>query len=165
MRRLVKDRRLVEDTWFYVGVDEGEAPAGAPRVLKLADYVAARESGDGGENLGVHLLPTDVDVAPLVPYVSSLPLVVIEFPSTGDGRGFSQASLLRGRGAFKGELRAHGKGVRADLIYFMARCGFDSFDLAEGEKVETVLAQLERFSVAYQDYPDGLVRPRHRFGS
>lgn len=162
MRRLVKGRQLVDDPWFHVGVDEGEAPAGAPRVLELADYVAARAVGEDGARLAVHLLPTDVDLAPLAPYVSSLPLAVIEFPSTGDGRGFSQASLLRGRHAYRGELRAHGKGVRADLIYFMARCGFDSFDLAEDEQVETALAQLERFSVAYQDYPDGLVRPRHR---
>lgn len=164
MRRLVKGRELVEDAWFYVGVHEGEAPQGASRVLKLADYLAARVAGEDGAKLGVHLLPTDVDVAPLAPYVATLPLVMIEFPSTGDGRGFSQASLLRGRHGYKGEMRAHGKGVRADLMYFMARCGFDSFELPEGEKLETVLAQLERFSVAYQDYPDGLVRPRHRFG-
>lgn len=165
MRRLVKGRQQVDDTWFYVGVDEGEAPAGAPRVLKLAEFVAARTAGEDAAKLGLHLLPTDVDLSALAPLTSTLPLVVIEFPNTGDGRGFSQASLLRGRYAYKGELRAHGKGVRADLIYFMARCGFDSFDLAEGEKLETVLSQLERFSVAYQDYPDGLVRPRHRFGS
>ena len=165
MRRLIKGRQLVDDAWFYVGVDEGDAPAGSARVLKLADYLAARAAGEDGAKLGVHLLPADVDVAPLAPYVATLPLVVIEFPSVGDGRGFTQASLLRGRYGFRGELRSHGKGVRADLIFFMARCGFDSFDLAEGEKVETVLAQLERFSVAYQDSPDGLVHPRHRYGS
>ena len=165
MRRLIKGRQLVDDAWFYEGVDEGDAPAGAARVLKLADYVAARAAGEDGAKLGVFLLPADVDVAPLAPYVATLPLVVIEFPSVGDGRGFTQASLLRGRYRFRGELRSHGKGVRADLIFFMARCGFDSFDLAEGEKVETVLAQLERFSVAYQDSPDGLVHPRHRYGS
>jgi uncharacterized protein (DUF934 family) len=165
MRRVVKGRALVEDPWFYVGVDEGDAPAGAPRVLKLAEYLAARAAGEDAAKLAVHLLPTDVDVSALAPLAGSLPLVVIEFPSTGDGRGFSQASLLRGRYRYRGELRAHGKGVRADLIFFMARCGFDSFDLAEGEKLQTVLAQLERFSVAYQDSPDGLVHPRHRFGS
>jgi len=165
MRRLVKGRQLADgDSWFYVGTDEGDPPAGAPRVLKLADYLAAREAGEDATRLGVHLVPTDVDVSPLAPHAATLPLVVIEFPSTGDGRGFTQASLLRGRHRYRGELRAHGKGVRADLIFFMARCGFDSFDLAEGEKVETVLAQLERFSVAYQTYPDGVVQPRHRTG-
>jgi uncharacterized protein (DUF934 family) len=165
MHRLIKDRKLVDDPWFYVGVDEGEPPAGAPRVLKLPDYLAARAAGDDGSKLGVHLVPTDVDVSPLAPHVETQPLVMIEFPTVGDGRGFTQASLLRGRFRFRGELRSHGKGVRADLMFFMARCGFDSFDLAEGEQVETVLAQLERFSVAYQNYPDGLVRPRRRYGS
>jgi uncharacterized protein (DUF934 family) len=165
MHRLIRGRQLVDDAWFYVGIDEGEAPAGAPRVLKLPEYLTARAAGEDGARLGVHLVPTDVDVSPLAPYVATLPLVMIEFPSVGDGRGFTQASLLRGRFKFRGELRSHGKGVRADLIFFMARCGFDSFDLAEGENVETAMAQLERFSVAYQDYPDGLVRPRHRYGS
>ena len=166
MRRLIKERRLVDgDAWFYAGVDEGEPPAGAPRVLKLADYLAARTAGEEAAKLGVHLVPTDVDVSPLAPWAATLPLVVIEFPSTGDGRGFSQASLLRGRHRFRGELRAHGKGVRADLAFFMARCGFDSFDLAEGESVETFVAQLERFTVAYQDAADGVVHPRHRYGS
>ena len=165
MRRLVKGRQLVDgDPWFYVGVDEGDPPAGARRVLKLADYRAARAAGEDAAALGVHLVPTDVDVAPLGPYAGTLPLVMIEFPSVGDGRGFTQASLLRGRYRYRGELRAHGTGVRADLMFFMARCGFDTFDLAEGEKLETVLAQLERFSVAYQDSADGVVQPRHRAG-
>ena len=165
MRPLIKGRQLTQDDWFYVGVDEGEAPAGARRALLLADYVAAREGGADASKTAVRLVPTDVDVSPLAPYVSSLPLVVVEFPSTGDGRGFSQASLLRGRLAYRGELRATGKGVRADQMYFLARCGFDEFELAPDEKPQVALAQLERFTVAYQDSPDGLVHPRHRPGA
>ena len=165
MRSLIKGRALTQDGWFYVGVDEGEAPAGTPRALPLKDYLAEREAGTDPAKIAVRLVPTDVDVAPLAAYASSLPLVVVEFPSTGDGRGFSQASLLRGRHGYRGELRASGKGVRADQMFFLARCGFDSFELAPGENLQTALAQFERFTVAYQDSPDGLVHPRHRYGS
>jgi uncharacterized protein (DUF934 family) len=162
MRQLIKDRQLVDDAWHYVGVDEGE-PAG-PQVLPLQDYLAARAAGADATRTAVRLVPTDVDVLPLAPHLASLPLVVIDFPSTGDGRGFTQGRLLRERHGYRGELRASGKGVRADQLFFLARCGFDSFELAPGEKVEIALAQLDRFSVAYQDTPDGLVHPRHRYG-
>jgi uncharacterized protein (DUF934 family) len=167
MRRLLKGRQEVDDAagWHYAGVDEGEAPAGAPVVLPLKDYVAAREGGADPAKTAVRLVPTDVDVSPLAPWVATLPLVVVEFPSSGDGRGFTQGRLLRERYGYKGELRATGKGVRADQMFFLARCGFDAFELAPGEKVETCVAQLDRFTVAYQGGPDGLVRPRHRYGS
>jgi uncharacterized protein (DUF934 family) len=52
--------------------------------------------------------------------------------------------------------------VQADQIWFMARCGFDAFDLAEGEDPQLAIAQLQRFSVAYQDGAEKLVHPRRR---
>jgi uncharacterized protein (DUF934 family) len=77
--------------------------------------------------------------------------VAIEFPSAGEGRGFSQARLLRSaRFGFKGELRAVGAGVKQDLIFIMARCGIDAFELAEGQKVEEALRAFQRYTVAYQ---------------
>ena len=110
------------------------------------------------------LKPEEHDLEPLRPWIAQLPLIAITFPASGDGRGFSQASLLRERYHYKGELRARGK-VQADQIWFMARCGFDAFDLAPGEDPDLVLAQLHRFTVAYQPGADGaLVQPRMRFG-
>jgi uncharacterized protein (DUF934 family) len=152
----------VSDDWHYAGIDEGE-PTGR-QVLSLADYLAARIAGADASRTGVRLVPTDVHVEPLAPHVATLPLVVVEFPTTGDGRGFTQAHLLRGRFGYRGELRASGKGVRADQMFFLARCGFDVFELAPGEKPETALAQLERFTVAYQESPERLVHPRRRYG-
>jgi uncharacterized protein (DUF934 family) len=80
-----------------------------------------------------------------------LSLVAVEFPSAGEGRGFSQGRLLRSaRFGFKGELRAIGAGVKQDLLFIMARCGFDAFELAPGQKVEEALRAFERYTVAYQ---------------
>lgn len=163
MRQLIKGRELVTDDWHYVGKDEGEG--GQRRVLPLADYLDGRGAGTVDvANTGVRLVPTDLKIDALAPFVGSLPLVVIEFANTGDGRGYTQARLLRERFGYKGPLRATG-GIRADQMFFLARCGFDAFELAPGEKVETCVAQLDRFTVAYQGGPDGLVRPRHRYGS
>jgi len=102
-------------------------------------------------------------VAPLAPYLSRVPLVAIDFSSTGDGRGFTQARLLRQRLGFQGELRAVGK-IRADQMFFLARCGFDAFELLDDEDVGTAVAQLDRFSVAYQTGSGSLTHPRRRLG-
>jgi uncharacterized protein (DUF934 family) len=79
-----------------------------------------------------------------------LQLVAVEFSSTGDGRGYSQGRLLRERLGFSGELRAIGAGVRQDLVFFLARCGFDALELAAGEDPQAARRALTRFDVAYQ---------------
>ena len=73
-----------------------------------------------------------------------------EFPSPGDGRGYTQGRLLRQRYGFTGELRAVGAGVRQDLVFLLARCGFDAFELAAGEDWPRPSRACARFDVAYQ---------------
>jgi uncharacterized protein (DUF934 family) len=100
--------------------------------------------------LGVRLSPAD-QVEDLADDLALLSLVEIEFPSAGEGRGYSQARLLRSaRFGFKGELRAVGAGVKQDLIFIMARCGIDAFELASGQNIEEVLRAFQRYTVAYQ---------------
>ena len=162
MRQVIKNRKIVGDDWIYA--DKDCAPSGGRTVLPLADYVAARVAGQvDAATLGVKLAPVD-DEESLKPYLADLPLVAVEFPSTGEGRGYTQARLLRERHGYRGELRAIGA-VRVDQIWFLARCGFDVFDLASGEDPALAIAQLDRFSVVYQPGPDGLTQPRRRYGA
>ena len=76
-------------------------------------------------------------------------LIAIEFPSPSEGRGYSQARVLRDRLNFTGEIRAVGH-VKRDQIFFMARCGIDAFELAPGVSPQSVLAAFDDFDVAYQ---------------
>jgi uncharacterized protein (DUF934 family) len=99
--------------------------------------------------LGVQLAPAD-SVADLAEEIPRLALVAVEFPNASEGRGFTHARLLRGRLHFKGELRAVGAGVKQDKVFLLARCGFDSFELAPGEKPDEALRALQRYDVAYQ---------------
>jgi uncharacterized protein (DUF934 family) len=163
MPPLIRDRAIATgDGWTYP--DAPEAATAKRRVLPLAGYLAAAQAGAAGPDLGVLLKPEDHDLEPLRPWIARLPIVVVHFPSAGDGRGFSQATLLRERHGYRGELRARGR-VQVDQIWFMARCGFDAFDLAPGEDPALAIAQLDRFSVAYQPGPEGaLSRPRLRYG-
>lgn len=162
MPPLIKDRAIVADDWTYA--DAENAAGAAKLVLGLADYLLAAAAGETGPSRGVLLKPEDQDLDPLDPFIAKLPLIAVHFGSSGEGRGYTQGRLLRERHGYKGELRARGA-VRADQIWFLARCGFDSFDLAPGEDPETVIAQLHRFSVAYQTgLPEQLTKPRARYG-
>lgn len=71
------------------------------------------------------LIEAGDDVRRLAPVLDRVRLVEIDFPKFRDGRGFSSARILREMG-YKGEIKAIGD-VLVDLIYFMRRCGFDSF--------------------------------------
>jgi uncharacterized protein (DUF934 family) len=155
MAQLIKGRALVANEWTQQD----------KQILPLAEFLTAMAAGEPVATRAVLLKPVDQDLNPLLPYLAQLPLIAIEFPNTGDGRGFTLGRQLRERHGYKHELRAVGM-VRVDQIYFLARCGFDAFDLAEGEDPDLALAQLHRFSVAYQTEASGsLAHPRHRYGN
>lgn len=86
-------------------------------------------------------------------------LVAIDFPSFGDGRGFSQARLLRRHG-FSGEIRAVGD-VTWDRLRYMKRCGFDTFSIAEDRYSETIYQSFDEINVCLQGSADD-PRPIYR---
>ena len=161
MPKLIKGRAPAANDWVLAGAPGAETATRL--ILPLADYVKAVEAGESADHRAPLLKAGDHDVAPLAPYLARVPLVAIDFTSTGDGRGFTQARLLRQRLGYQGELRAVGK-IRADQMFFLARCGFDAFDLLDDEDVATAVAQLDRFSVAYQSGSGSLTHPRRRLG-
>ncbi|GAB3441892.1 DUF934 domain-containing protein [Insolitispirillum peregrinum] len=83
-----------------------------------------------------------------------LPVVAIDFPVFGDGRGYSIAALLRQRHGYRGELRAIGN-VLVDQVSAMARVGFDGFEVAEGTRLELLEQAWSRFPAVYQTATDG----------
>lgn len=159
MRCILRRREIVADDWAYPGE---AAPAGTPLIIPLA---ALRTGPQAGQlPLGVLLAPADA-VEELAPVVAHLALVAVEFPDGGDGRGYSQARLLRTRLGFTGELRAVGAGVRQDQVFLMARCGFDSLQLAPGVDPRAAQRALTRYTVAYQPGAAGVSLERQRFFS
>lgn len=159
-RRLLRDGEVVADDWLYANEAEGAGDAGL--ILTLDEWLSDRERwNSGGRRLGVILAPVH-KVEQLAPDLARFTLVAAQFPGPSDGRGYTQGRLLRERWRFAGELRATGY-VRRDQLFFLARCGFNSFELPEGE-IETARDALATFSAAYQPANDvGLpVRLRHR---
>ena len=147
MRHILRQRELCPDHWRYLGEPIAAGDAVIVPFAELRREPERWQAWDG--RLGVRLGPPD-RVEELAADLARLDLVAVEFPSPGEGRGYSQAWLLRERLGFRGELRAFGEGVRQDLVLLLARCGFDTLELAAGEDVAAAQRAFSRYSVAYQ---------------
>ena len=139
------------DDWTHVAA--GEALPDAPAILPLARWLAQREALMGrNAPLGVRLR-SDERIDAILGDLPRLALVALDFPNMADGRHFTTARLLRERHGFTGEIRATGRVLR-DQLHFMARCGFDSFELAPGKDADEALAAFGEIRVAYQPAAD-----------
>ncbi|MGA2709602.1 MAG: DUF934 domain-containing protein [Steroidobacteraceae bacterium] len=148
-RRLLRDGRVAVDEWRYLddAADAGESNRDA-LIIPFERWLRERESWSRCEGrLGVLLGPAQA-VLDLVADLPRLSLIAVQFPSPGEGRGYSHARQLRERWNFTGELRAVGC-VRRDQLFFLARCGFTAFELPEAE-IESASAALTTFSAEYQ---------------
>lgn len=160
MRYILRRHEVVPDDWAHLGE---ELTAGASLIVPLAQLRADRGRWQAWPGpLGVRLTPADA-VEELAPELPLLKLIAVEFPNAGDGRGYSQGRLLRTRLRFRGELRACGAGVRQDQVFLLARCGFETFELAAGENLDAARRALTRYSVAYQPGAPLVALERQRF--
>ncbi|MHB8720419.1 MAG: DUF934 domain-containing protein [Steroidobacteraceae bacterium] len=160
-RRLLRDGRIVDDDWSYVG--EAADGAAAALILPFAQWQAERAAWIArGGRFGV-VLPPAHRVEELAPDIRRFALIAAEFSGPSDGRGYSQARVLREQWRFAGELRATGY-VRRDQLFFMARSGFNCFELPDAD-LEAAAAALSTFSWAYQPANDaGLpLKLQHRW--
>ena len=136
------------------------------RKREIADpSLPSRDVGGGPPSrdagVVVRLEPAD-DPAAVAPQLASAARVEVNFPKFGDGRGFSIARLLRERYGYRGELRAVGQ-VGLDHLHYMEQCGFDAFELRDGEDAEEALGAFDTFSEGYQTSvgrPEPLFRRR-----
>ncbi len=94
------------------------------------------------------LEPTD-DPAIVAGAVGLAGVIAVNFPKFSDGRGYSIGRLLRERYGYKGELRAVGE-VARDHLHAMEQCGFNAFQLREGEDPQEALSAFGDFSDSYQ---------------
>ncbi|MCB9597521.1 MAG: DUF934 domain-containing protein [Sandaracinaceae bacterium] len=141
--------RLVEDDpWIELDTD-APLPAAGDVVVPMARLAGV---GDVPGRLGVRV-DGSTDPEALVAALPRLSLIVVELPKFTDGRAYSLARLLRDRHGYDGSLRAVGHVLR-DQLFFLYRCGFDTFDLAAGKDVDDALKAFEDFSITYQPAED-----------
>ncbi|HWJ34931.1 MAG TPA: DUF934 domain-containing protein [Steroidobacteraceae bacterium] len=165
-RQLLRDGRVVADDWTYFAdagnADTSEASAASGLILTFDQWLVDKPRWlAAAGRLGVVLSPAH-KVEQLAPDLARFQLVGAEFSGPSEGRGYTQGRLLRERYGWNGELRATGY-VRRDQLFFLARCGFNSFELPDSE-LEHAVSAFSTFSAEYQPSNDaGLAHKlRHR---
>ena len=148
---LIRDGHFVADDWLRPAEGQ-EIPAGAKLLLPLGRLVDEGPAlGEQGHLLGAEL-SNDTDVTLLDPWIGRLALIVVGFPKSSDGRGFSVAARLRRHG-YRGELRASGH-VIADQYALAKGCGFDTIEISDAQarrQPEVHWADADRaMTLAYQ---------------
>lgn len=163
MPKLIKDHAVVDHEWIMVrdqdelsGCDLTSGKWLVPVSLfetTLAQHPTAEIS---------MWVSSDTDVESLEPLISGLPVIGVDFPTFMDGRGFSIARTLRDHLDYEGEIRAVGSFI-PDQIFYLSRCGFNSFEFQDDVDEQSLLSFLEVFSESYQagtDEPQPLFRRR-----
>jgi uncharacterized protein (DUF934 family) len=150
---LIKDGRIAaEDTWRTLSDDQPVIGNG-PVIISFERWRDHKDAlGRHNGPLGIRM-KSDQPPALIEDDVHRFDLIALEFPTLQDGRAFSYARLLRQRHKFKGELRAVGD-VYKDQLFFMQRCGFNSFELPAGRDPDNALGALKTFSVVYAPAAD-----------
>ena len=147
-----KDNALRPDPWVSVA-DEAELPESDPAIVSFERWgrdraLLARRNGPLGLRLRSDQPPEGV-----ADDLAAFDLIALEFPKFTDGRAYSYARLLRERYGFEGELRAVGNVLR-DQLFFMRRCGFDAFEVADDVDLGAWLEALGEIDVVYQPAAD-----------
>lgn len=125
---------FVPDPWRRLDAGE-DLPTSGQIIMSLDDWHrraplrAHSHAALSNVAFGLALEPDD-SLEEIKQDLPHLALIAIAFPKFTDGRGYSLAQLLRGRLGFKGQLRATGD-VLFDQLQFMARCGFDAFEITD----------------------------------
>ncbi len=150
--------RIVDDLWIEVASTDAlhGAASRVPLLVWHAVWIAERDALIArGTPIGVRLEAQD-DPASIADDVAHFSLIAVAFPKFTDGRGYSIARLLRQRYGYRGALRAVGDVLR-DQMFYMLRCGFDSFALKHEDQIEGALSAYRDFTEAYQTSVDRTV--------
>ncbi len=153
MKKIIKDRRIVEDAWRLLEAEENwqSLPATAQIIVPFEQWQTDYESLLAHFTQGVGVALENTVEPETIVQLEKIALITIHFPMFNDGRGYSLARILREQLQYAGEIRAVGDVLR-DQLFYLARCGFNAFDLKphENMELEQVLSAFSSFSKVYQ---------------
>ena len=147
-----------EKTYSEEQIAATAIPATGKILVPLSLWIARRgelESRLAAGELAIWLDTHEVlaDLVSAFDDVNQLPLIAVHVERFADGRIFSIGNLLRTRHGYKNTLRAFGDVLR-DQLFFLKRCGFDSYLIRADRSAEDALASLKDFSQPYQGAVD-----------
>lgn len=161
---LIKDGQLANDPFVFTDDDDPALPDGRAVVVSLERWKSDQANLIAHNGLVGVQLRNDQSPDEIADDLKYLALVVVEFPTFSDGRGFSQARALREQYGFSGEIRAIGHIIR-DQYLFLHRCGVNAIEVEEQSHLSDWQAAMKEFSLFYQTTVDGrtpVMSLRHR---
>jgi len=166
MPKLIKNGEVIQDNWTVLreatGPDILTAVPGKNFIVPLdfwKMYQAKLESYFGDIAIW---LDSDENVNDIGSDLKQFALIALNFPVFSDGRSYTNARELRQHLNYEGEIRAIGDVLR-DQMFYMARCGFDSFEIRHDQDPDVCLTAFNDFQTGYQsaiDEPNPLFRRR-----
>ena len=145
--QIIKDKKLVENNWRYI--KDNEPLATGDITVSLTRWCENQPELQKYQGLVGVRVNSDENINRLKNTLKNLPLIELYFSIFTDGRGFSQAKLLRDRFNYQGEIRATGQ-YMADQANYLSSVGVNSFQANNADKLKVYLRSLEDFSVQYQ---------------
>lgn len=153
--RVIKNGRVLEDDWQRISEPDPGQPLPEGDLIVPLDYWRNNREPLARHNGRIAVcLNGDDSLDDFSDSLDQFELVALEFPKFTDGRSYSHARLLREKYGYRGEIRAVGEVLR-DQLFFMQRCGLDSYQVREDKDAEDALKGLSDFSVKYQTAADG----------
>jgi uncharacterized protein (DUF934 family) len=155
--QVIKDKKIINDDWSVVRELDNSATVPTGNVIFPFSYWQEHRDALLKQN-STHAvwIDGDIETEKLIDDLKHFSIIALDFPAFKDGRSYTHARLLRDRYAYKGDLRAVGDVLR-DQLFFMHRCGIDSYEVREDRDAEEALKGLEDFTVRYQAAADDAV--------
>ena len=137
----IKDREIIPGVWQYDFLDSSSTP-GSHHIISYQRWLVLPPV-ERSRVQAIALQPED-ELNFSHADLFELKVIAMVFPNFHEGRGYTQATLLRQRG-FSGEIRAIG--AYRDNLILLEKCGFDSFDLVESEDLFQALYAFSELDV------------------
>ncbi len=157
LQQIIKNNAVIHDDWQVLRLNEGDTPEAVSvpsgkTLVPLKVWLVQRAALLHRADIGVWFASNE-RVEDLQDDVAKLPVIAVDFPKFGDGRGYTIAYRLRNRLSYRGELRAIGDVLR-DQLFYMRRAGFDAFAIRADKDIHEALKSLQDFSITYQASTD-----------
>ncbi len=146
--QIIKDQQIIANNWQYIA-DNDSLPTGNITVSLTRWLQNQVQLQQHTGQIGVRI-EADADINLLTKNLTKITLIELNFPAFTDGRGFSQARLLRDNLQYQGELRAIGN-YMLDQVFYLTKVGVNAFALKTVKELETALSTMQDFSYSYQN--------------
>ena len=153
MGKLIKDGEIVKDYWTVLyDINDVETQNTKDKkniIVPLQSWNRFHNELKTSTNQVAVWLDSNEFTNQIIGDVNEIPLIALNFPVFTDGRSYSNARELRLELHYSGEIRAIGDVLR-DQIFYMSRCGFNSFLIREDQDSTSCLKALNDFQTSYQ---------------